>query len=192
MFGGTGYYQGGTAGDNILLSSTLSGSTTLIGGGNNDLLGSYASDNTLIGGSGNEVLVGANTVGTGNDFISGNGSGTDTIWGSGTGNNTIGFGSDTTYAYGQHGLGGGALTGNVYYQAAAGGVDNIGDFLPGYDVFSLTRSTIAEGAAVSVTGLTYYSAASGSPFGQAGTQATLSDGSTINFVNANVTKSNFT
>ena len=192
VFGGIGYYQGGTAGDNLLLSSTLSGVTTLIGGGNNDTLGSFASDNTLIGGQGNEFLIGANTTGGGNDFISGNGPGNDTIWGSLTGNNTIGFGSDTTLAYGQHGLNtGGPYTGNVYYQAVAGGVDNIGDFLPGSDVFSLSLSSSAEGAAVSVTGLTYYASASGSPFGQTGTQAILSDGSTINFINANVTKSNF-
>ena len=151
VFGGTGYYQGGAAGNNVLLSSTVAGATTLIGGGNNDLLASYASGNTLIGGSGNEVLVGANTTGTGNDFISGTGS--DTIWGSGSGNNTIGFGSDSTFAYGQHGTGG-PLTGNVYYQAAGGGVDNIGDFLPGKDVFSLSLSARAENvSAVTVLNL---------------------------------------
>jgi hypothetical protein len=190
VFGGIGYYQGGTAGDNLLLTSTLSGATTLIGGGNNDSLASFASGNTLIGGSGNEVLIGANTTGAGNDFISGTGS--DTIWGSMTGNNTIGFGSDTTLAYGQHGLGSGPLAGNVYYQDLAGGVDNIGDFLPGKDVFSLSLSAGAENAGpITVTSLQYYAPGSASPFGSDGTQATLSDGSTINFLHADVTKSSF-
>ncbi len=190
VMGGTGYYQGGSAGNNFLLSSTVSGATTLIGGGNNDILASFASDNTLFGGLGNEVLIGANTSGTGNDFISG--SGADTIWGSATGNNTIGFGADSTLAYGQHGTATLGYSGNLYYQAAAGGVDNIGDFLPGTDVFSLTLTASAENvAAVTVTGLQYYAPGSTSPFGTDGTQATLSDGSTINFLHSDVTKSSF-
>ncbi len=191
VMGGTGYYQGGSAGDNILLSSTVNAATTLIGGGNNDILASDASGNTLIGGAGAENLIGVNTIGSGNDFIGG--SGADTIWGSVTGNNTIGFGADSTLAYGQHAAASVGYTGNVYYQAAAGGVDNIGDFLPGTDVFSLTQSAIAEnGGAVSVTGLQYDAPGSTSPFGTDGTQATLSDGSTINFLHSDVTKSSFT
>ena len=176
----------GGPGTNLLYS--YASNNDLIGGSGSATLVSFTSGDTLIAGSGNDVLIGQSTLG-GNNFVSGSGS--DTVLGTVTGNNTIGFGSGNTLAFGQHGLSSIApYTSNVYYQAAGGvgAVDNIGDFLPGSDVFSLSLS--ADSARLA--SLNYYSSAADSPFGKIGTQAVLSDGTTINFLNANVTKSSFT
>ncbi len=176
----------GGQGTNLLYS--YSSSNDLIGGSGSATLIAFTSGDTLTAGSGADVLIGQSTLG-GNSFVSGSGS--DTILGNVTGNNTIGFGSGNTLAFGQHGLSSiGPYTSNVYYQAAGGtaAVDNISDFLPGSDVFSLSLS--ADSARLA--SINYYSTAASSPFGKVGTQAILSDGTTINFLNANVTKSSFT
>jgi hypothetical protein len=178
---GSGYFQGGSAGNNVILSSTVSGATTILGGGNNDYLAANASNDSVVAGSGtNDTLAAFNSTAV--TLIGG--SGTDTLLGSTTGDNYIGFGSGTALAFGNFGAAGAA--GNVYFQAAAGGTDNIGDFLPGTDVFSLTLSTKFEGASSPIT------ISSISSLGANGTTVQLSDGSTINFLNAKVTSSNFT
>ncbi len=56
VFGGTGYLQGGSSGHNALLSSTVAGAATLVGGGDADTLYSFGLGNTLIAGGGNESL----------------------------------------------------------------------------------------------------------------------------------------
>jgi hypothetical protein len=180
VLGGTGYFEGGSAGNNILFSSTVNGATTLIGGGNNDYLASFASGDSLVGGAGSDIMVGWNTTGSGNTFISGGGS--DTIFGSATGNNVIGLGADTTLAYGQHNTID-SLTGNRYFQAKDGGTSTIGDFLVGYDVFSLSLSSSSTGQNIGVKNI--------ESDGSGGTRATLTDGSTITFLHAIVTANDF-
>lgn len=187
VLGGSGYFQGGSAGNNTFVTSTLSGAATLVGGGNNDYLASFGNNDLLMAGAGSETLAAWSVTG---DTLVG-GSGADVIYGSFAAHNVIGFGSGDALAYGQHGAAGTA--GNTFFQNVAGGVDTIGDFLPGTDVFSLSLSSTAEGGgSITVTSLQYYASAGSSPFGNVGTQATLSDGSTVNFIHANVTKSCFT
>jgi Ca2+-binding RTX toxin-like protein len=170
-----GYFQGGTGGNNIIVSSTVSGATTIVGAGNNNLLGTFANKDLVIAGSGNNNTLAAWGNGTGDTLIGG--AGTDTIFGSTAGDTYIGFGSGSAVASGFDG-------GNTYFQAAAGGVDTITDFLPGSDVFSLTLSAKYENvASITVTNIT--------TLGASGTQVTLSDNSTIDFLNVKVTNSNF-
>ncbi|MDR3656867.1 MAG: hypothetical protein P4L48_14755 [Mycobacterium sp.] len=172
----SGYFQGGTAGNNIMVSSTVSGATTIVGAGNNNLLGTFANNDSVIAGSGNNDTLAAWANGTGDTLIGG--AGTDTIFGSSAGDTYIGFGSGSAVASGFHGS-------NTYFQAAAGGVDSITDFLPGSDVFSLTLSAHYENvASITVTNIT--------TLGASGSQVTLSDHSTIDFLNVKVTNSNFT
>ncbi len=59
---GTGYFVGGSAGNNTMASSTV-GSTTLIGGGANDVLSSKGNGDMLIAGSGAETLQGVSSAG---------------------------------------------------------------------------------------------------------------------------------
>ena len=177
VFSGSGFFQGGSAGNNIIQSGTVSGATTIVGCGNNDYLASWANNNTVIAGAGNETLAVWNS--TGNYIIGG--SGTDTLFGSITGQNNIGFGSGSSLAYGQHGASGTA--GNTFFQDVAGGTDTIGDFLPGQDVFSLALSSKFEGHSVTTTNF--------AQLGTNGTTVTLSDGSTINFLTAKVSTSDF-
>lgn len=69
---GTGYFQAGTTGNNVLGSSTV-GSTTLIGGGGNDVLSAKGVNDVLVAGSGSETLDGSYSAGG------------DTFWASSTG-----------------------------------------------------------------------------------------------------------
>jgi hypothetical protein len=170
-----GYFQGGSGGNNIIVSSTVSGATTIVGAGNNNLLGTFANNDLVIAGSGTGDTLAAWGNTTGDTLIGG--AGTDTLFGSIAGHTDIGFGSGSAVASGFTG-------GNTYFQAAAGGVDTINDFLPGSDVFSLTLSAKYENvASITITSTTSLGA---------GTQVILSDGSTIDFVNVKVTSSSFT
>lgn len=169
-----GYFQGGSGGNNIIISSTVSGATTIVGAGNNNLLGTFANNDLVKAGSGNNNTLAAWGA-TGDTLIGG--AGTDTLFGSIAGHTDIGFGSGSNVANGFTGS-------NTYFQTAANGVDTINDFLPGSDVFSLTLSARYENVgSITVSSLTSVGA---------GTQVTLSDGSTINFVNVKVTTANFT
>jgi Ca2+-binding RTX toxin-like protein len=175
-----GYFQGGSGGNNIIVSSTVSGATTIVGGGNNNLLGSFANNDLVVassvaGAGNNDTLAAWDSV-TGDTLIGG--AGTNTIFGSGGGNTFIGFGSGSAVATGYTGD-------NTYFQAYAGGLDTIKDFLPGSDAFSLTLSAQYEGVGSITIGNI-------SNFGVSGSQVTLSDGSTIDFINTKVTGSNFT
>ncbi len=66
---GTGLFAGGTAGNNLLGSSTV-GSTTLIGGGSGDQLVAKGAKDILIAASGAETLDGSNSAG-GDFFFAG-------------------------------------------------------------------------------------------------------------------------
>ena len=100
VFGGTGYFQGGTAGGNILISSTVPGATTLMGGASGDALTSFGVGNTLIAGPGNETLVSATGAPLlGNPTVNAPSGGVIFILGSGDAN-VFGspMGGDTIYA----------------------------------------------------------------------------------------------
>jgi hypothetical protein len=188
------------AGGNVVILPNSTGSATLFGGtgtvpaftgsasvygGTGYFQGGTAGPNYLAASSlsgADATLVGA---GSSNLLVGGAGStNNDLILGSTIGGNLIGFGAgaDTATGYdGNTSLTG--LTGNTYFQAYADGTDTITDFLPGHDVFSLTMSGGYEGTPVSIVSIT--------PAGT-GTQVVLSDGSRINFLNATVTRANFT
>jgi Ca2+-binding RTX toxin-like protein len=179
VIGGTGYFQGGSGGANLLISSTLAGSTTMIGGSGDysDTLLSYAGSNLLQGGSGSDLIWDAASAG---DTLISSG-GTDTIWGSASGNNTIGFGSATTDAFGD--LNNSSASANIYFQDQASGTDYIFDFKTGSDTFNLSLG-VGASTSLTVSSLTV----SGS-----NTDVTLSDGTKIVFVNnTTVTNSSFT
>ena len=181
VFAGSGWLHGGSAGGNNMQTSTIPGAATLIGGGNGDVLQANAAGDLLIAGSGTEVLFASAAATGGDTFITG--SGATTVIGALGGLNVIKFGSGTSTVYGQHNVGGpGGLTGNTYFDAASGGSHVIGDFLSGFDVFDLTLSA----GQPTVQSLTFYASPEASPFAQAGSQAVLSDGTTISFVNATV------
>jgi hypothetical protein len=59
---GTGYFQGGSNGGNSMASSTVGG-TTLVGGGQGDILKSMGKGDILKAGSGLETMVGAGALG---------------------------------------------------------------------------------------------------------------------------------
>ena len=179
VFAGTGYFQGGSAGNNIMETSTLPGVATLVGGGDGDLLNARAPDDLLVAGPGSALLFATQTTSEGDTFITG--SGATTVIGAAGGNNTIEFGSGTSTVYGQHNAGGaGSITGNRYVIEANGGTHTIADFLLGIDVLDLA-SSVGQPSPVDVS---YFSTADKSPFGQIGTQAVLSDGTTIIFLNS--------
>ncbi|MDR3718379.1 MAG: hypothetical protein P4K98_06225 [Bryobacteraceae bacterium] len=183
VFGGLGYYQGGSGGSNILMSGTVAGATTLIGGADTsggDTLISYAGNNYLLGGTGNDILWDAATVAGGGDTLIGAG-GSDTLLGAQDGGNTIGFGSDTTFAYGYFNGSSTSALSNTYYQAGADGFDVISGFRSGVDQFNLSLG------AGSVGGLTVSTLTSVS----AGTVAKLSDGTEIFFAGSTVVASDF-
>ena len=62
LIDGTGYFVGGSAGNNTMGSSTV-GSTTLVGGGANDVLSSKGNGDLLMAGGGAETLQGVSSVG---------------------------------------------------------------------------------------------------------------------------------
>ena len=70
---GTGYFAGGTNGGNTMASSAV-GLTTLVGGGQGDVLSSYGTGDVLVAGSGAETLNAANSSGGVNLWASSTGS----------------------------------------------------------------------------------------------------------------------
>ncbi len=182
VFGGEGRFTGGSAGGNFLISGTVNGGATLIGGGSGDYLQSYGVNNQVIAGNGAETLVGGNglallsgtatapaggqtfTLGSGNNVVSGDINGQDTII-TGTGNAVISLGH----------VGSTSTNGNLLREVGAGGTIDISGFLPsaylGHDSFVLAAgvsATIgtAPGIASSIT-----------------STASLSDGTTVIFRN---------
>ncbi len=181
VFGGTGSFTGGSAGGNSLITSTLAGGATLIGGGTGDQLTSFGVGDVLIAGSGNETLVGANggallgstvlsaaggsqfVLGSGNDVVFGDINGSDTI-STGTGSATINLGHGSTVGQA-----------SIINEVGVGGSATINGFFTGpfanHDNFVL-----ANGVTATIT-------ASGSP-GAVTSVANLSDGTSVTFTNA--------
>ncbi len=179
VFGGTGFFQGGSAGGNSLTTSTLAGGATLLGGGSGDTLTAYGIGDKIVAGSGNETLIGANgqkllgstvvapsgganfLLGSGANFLSGDISGGDTI-GTGTGTATINLGHSTG-------------PGSIIKEIGAGGSVTINGFAS--KPFTNNDSfVLASGVTASIT-------SSGSS-GAVTSVATLSDGTKVTFVNA--------
>lgn len=187
VFGNHGMIDGGT-GTNYLMTDSLAGATTLMSAGFNDTMIGQGAGNTYIA-NGNNALIADFSAGNsaGGAIYTTGGGGNDTIFGSLASNSTFNLGAGTVLAYGQHGLD--LSRGNIYTDAYDGANQiTIGDFVVGHDVFSLSAS--ASGAHFSSS--QYYDNAGGSPFAAAGTQVLLTDGTTINFIGANVSNSSFT
>lgn len=185
VFGAHGSIEGGSGGKNYLRSDSLAGATTLVGSGSNDTLVSQGAGNTIAA-FGSNALIADVSGGTGGVY-SVLGGGSSTVLGSLGAKSDIYAGAGTVFAYGQHGP---ALTvGSTYYDAFNGAnVLQIGDFVAGLDFVSLTKS--ASGA--SLSSVTYYDSVGTSTFGQVGSEAILSDGTKIQFINSVVTKASFT
>lgn len=188
LFGGTGsavvsngqgVFTGGTAGKNVMFTSTVAGSATLTGGGNGDILAAQGSGQLLIAGAGNSTLFGLSATGP-NSYIVGNGF--TTVFGGGAGGNSYFF----------SGLGAAEVDGRLFAlpgQAvqntfrnfdvdgnnALGGTFFIADFLTGVDKLQIA---LADNATV-----TYFAPnAISSPMGSiGGTQVVVSSGATYNF-----------
>jgi hypothetical protein len=93
VFGGNGFFEGGSAGNNYLSTSTTANAATLVGGGTGDSLIGNAAGDHLTAGAGNETLVGM--ANAGEVFKLGNGSAVDYLNGNASGSDTISLGSGT-------------------------------------------------------------------------------------------------
>lgn len=198
VFGNHGMIDGGT-GTNHLETHSLAGATTLMSAGFQDTLIGHGAANTYIVNGQSAIVADFSDVNSGGGATYNVNStlpaiadpfpdsGTSTIFGSLAANSTFNLGAGSVLAYGQHGVDG--SVGNIYTDAYDGANQiTIADFSVGSDVFSLTNS--ASGA--TLDSVHYYADAGTSAFGQVGTQAILSDGTKIDFLNYNVSNSSFT
>ena len=176
VFSGTGVFTSGrgNAGTaNFMSTSTVDGVTTLIGGGiGAETLVAQAGGDLLQAGAGIDLLFAAGSSTLGNSFITG--SGRSTVFGGAVGGNTIQLGTGSASVYGGHASVNTA--GNIYQLYGAGGSDTIADFVIGTDVFRLSTGYIGN-SGLNPAGVRGFVAA-----GQ-NLVATLSDGTTITFVN---------
>jgi len=181
---GQGYFQGGTGGNNLLFTSTITGSATLQGGGDGDLLFSRGAGQVLIAGAGASTLTGFTvdeSVG-GSTFFAGGGN--TTIFGNTGGGNTFGFGVGISLIDGRdESRDVGPLSKNVFFDAAAGGTHLISDFVSGTDELNLSLT----GATAADATITFFTADDNSAeFGaNAGTKVVLSSGTTLFFFDTN-------
>lgn len=189
VYGGTGYFKGGTGGANELGSSTVAGGTTLVGAHDGDVLYNAGKGNMLIAGAGAETLVGIqdSTAAGGSKFQLGVG-GQTTVFGDAAGGNSFylnaglglidGDGSATTHS-----------AANFYSVLTGGGTDVVFGFISGLDQFSRTYST----GTPTVSSLTYYDANSSTIFGaHAGTELILSDSTKVDFYDVQVKTTDIT
>ena len=189
LFGGTGsvtvndgqgVFTGGSAGNNVMFTSTVAGSATLTGGGNGDFLAALGSGQRIIAGAGNSTLWGRDATGP-NTFIVGNSVQT-TVFGGGQGGNTYIFsGLGAAEVDGRNEAAPGVASTNTYFNldvdgnATMGGTFFIADFLTGVDKLQIDFDDSAT--------VTYFApGAAGSPMGTiGGTQVIVSSGATYNF-----------
>jgi hypothetical protein len=169
--GPKGIFYGGSAGGNLLQSSTVAGSTTLFGGGSGDQLFAFASRTVLNAGPGNETFAtnGAASV-SGVIFNLGGeaSSSSDTLYGSAGGADTVGLGAGTN-AVNLYGAGAHSVS-----LAAAAGTDTLTGFKPGHDIFKLGTASVTSNV-----------------YAAGNTSITLSDGTHLTFVGVNMKTSNF-
>ena len=107
VFGGVGDFAGGSAGGNIMLTSTVTssvagGGTTLRGAGLSDTLYAQGGNKVLIATTGNEVLAGGASATVGNLFVTGGAGSSTTVIAGTSGGNTVSLGSGSAVVYGQH------------------------------------------------------------------------------------------
>jgi len=194
--GGTGFFEGGSVGNNIMSSSSIGG-TTLLGGGSGDVLSSYGANDVLTAGAGSSTLDGSNSVG--GDTLSGSQTGASLIYASKTNGDVVYTTNSTVVGIGYTGafidLHTGpnsllrSLNANVASTIVAGGaaagtgaeVATIGDFLTSLDKLVLMSSGVGTVSSISNATLT---TAGGSV-----TQSIVhtSNGSQFTFYNATVT-----
>jgi len=194
---GKGYFEGGSAGGNVLSTGTSTAAATMVAGGAGDVIFLHGIGDTAILGNGRGVQASANfdhaidTLGgavvRGGRFVMGSGSGSalgsgygyeDFVF-TGSGSYTVVGGHDTTVAPTNPGF----LHGSVYHEAstAGGGHITILDFSPSlggngiHDVFDLGVASLA-----SLTSTVVGSAGGSNLYNST---AVLSDGTTINFRN---------
>jgi len=182
VFSGTGYFQGGSGPLNMLMTSTVAGAATLVGGGTVDLLFSQGGGDSLVGAAGTVIMnaagfsePGFSVAGAAAGDVLDAGASNAFMFGSAWGANTIVAGSGAATVFGNHGATG--QVGNVYVDGAAGGSLTILDFLPGADSLVLGGHTISRTVTIAV-------GQAGTP----GTDLTLSDGTTIAFVDQFLTQ----
>jgi hypothetical protein len=197
--GGTGFFEGGSAGNNIMSSSSIGG-TTLVGGGNGDVLSSYGASDSLMGAAGISTLDGSNSVG--GDTLSGGQSGASLIYASKTVGDVVYATNSTVAGVGYTGefidlhtgpnsllrslnasvastiVGGGASAGSGIEQAT------IGDFITGLDKLVLISSVVGGVSSISSAIVT-------NSGGQAISQSIVhtTNGSSFTFYNALVSTS---
>jgi len=181
VFGGQGYFHGGTGPLNMLMTSTVAGAATLVGGGTVDLLFAQGAGDSLRGAAGTVIMnaagfaePGFSVAGAAGGVALDAGASNAFMFGSAWGANTVTSGSGAATVFGNHGVGAfGAAgqVGNVYVDGGGGGSLAIMDFLPGADIVSL------HGAALS--GVTTVAAGGAQT---PGTYVSLNDGTTIALV----------
>ncbi len=168
LSGPSGVFRAGAAGSSVLQTSTVSGATTLFGGtGGKDQLAAFGANDVLVAGSGGDALYtsGAATI----KGVTFNGStvpgGTDSIYGSAGGADTINlFGNNTSV------LAGAANETFTYTTGHGVAADTISGFSKGTNIFKLNGEGITSNT-----------------FAAGNTTVTLKDGTTLTFVNVNLT-----
>ncbi len=171
--GPSGVFHAGSAGGSILQSSTVAGSTTLFGGtGGNDQLVAFASRTSLVAGTGGDLMF-ANPVASISavTFDAATVAGAvDTIIGSAGGADTINLfsGNVSATAYGANEV-------YSYTSGATSAADTITGFSNSSDTFKLIGTTVKNVA-----------------FASGKSTVTLNDGTTLNFLNVNVSNFKFT
>jgi hypothetical protein len=187
VFGGTGYFHGGSGALNMLMSSTVAGATTLVGGGTVDLLFSQGAGDSLVGGAGTAIINAAGfsepgfsvTGAPGGDVLAA-GASNAFMFGSAWGANTILSGSGSATVYGNHGPPTAPQSGNIYIDGTGGGSLAILDFVPGIDFVSLVGHRVASVSTITAS----QAGTSHAP----GTSVSLNDGTTITFVDQFLTQ----
>ncbi len=161
--GGTGYFQGGTGGNNSITSSVV-GSTTMIGGGTGDVITSNGYGDVIVGGLGAETLQSAGTAGGVKFYADG-----------ATGNATV---STTINMHtGQGTVGNTLLAGNPTVTSWTSGVENvtINDFISGHDKFIITSAVVGTATVTNSGGNTIVTTSNHSTFTFVGVTLQSSD-----------------
>ncbi len=148
LFGGTGsatvggvsgVFTGGSAGDNLMFSSTVTGSTTLIGGASatvpGDFLIAQGQGQTLIAGAGNATLVGDGDIGATGGQIFNLGAGQATVFAFEQGGNTFNFNGDGGAQVVSRTAG--TSVANQFFDFGGTGDYSIDNFVSGLDTFSV-------------------------------------------------------
>jgi hypothetical protein len=138
--GVSGSFTGGAAGSNLMFSSTVTGSTTLIGGAapgvaDGDFLIAQGQGQTLQAGAGNSTLVGDGDIGATGGQIFNLGAGQATVFAFEQGGNTFNFNGDGGAQVVSRNAG--TTVANQYFDFGGTGDYSIDNFVSGLDTFSV-------------------------------------------------------